>query len=104
MKIAYLIAAHTDSTHLSRLISSLRNPDAYIHFFVHIDGKSDIEQFNNIKKQHDITILQSRIYTYWGGVFSVPISKITYRRMFEFWNKMGQSFLFKWYGLSYMVQ
>lgn len=89
MKIAYLIAAHTDPTHLSRLISSLRNPDADIHFFVHIDGKSDIKQFNNINSHPGVTVCKSRIYTYWGGVLSMPISKVTHRRMFNFRNKLG---------------
>ena len=46
MKIAYLILAHKDPKHLARLVRSLSTPNSY--FFIHIDKKSDIDDFNNI--------------------------------------------------------
>jgi hypothetical protein len=46
MKIAYLILAHKDPKHLARLIRSLSTPNT--SFFIHIDQKSDLDDFNNL--------------------------------------------------------
>ena len=43
MRIAYMIAAHTDPIQLRRLVISLNGED--IEFFIHIDKKNDIQPF-----------------------------------------------------------
>lgn len=44
MKIAYLIAAHTDPVHLSRLINAL-NVEGKTDFYVHLDKKVEINDY-----------------------------------------------------------
>ncbi|MCR5312205.1 MAG: conjugal transfer protein [Bacteroidaceae bacterium] len=68
MNIAYLISAHTDAPQLKRLIEALHT-DA--QFFVHIDKKSDISQFKNIIKQHNVHFLENRIDVRWGTILEV---------------------------------
>lgn len=43
MKIAYLVLAHKDPSHLERLINSLLTPQSA--FYIHLDNKSDISEF-----------------------------------------------------------
>lgn len=47
MKIAYLIAAHTDPLHLRRLISALEIPEV-TDFYIHIDKRVDIAAFTGL--------------------------------------------------------
>lgn len=80
MKIAYLIAAHNDPCQLERLIRALHIPNA-TDFYIHIDRKSPINEFENVKKRiagHEatnITLTSTRVYTNWGGIRNVSIKK-----------------------------
>lgn len=69
MKIAYLIAAHTDHIQLARLISSLYIKNITT-FFVHIDKKANVDLFNGaIKKTKikDVIFIKNRVSVSWGG-------------------------------------
>lgn len=66
MKIAYLIAAHTDPIQLSRLIKSL-DIKGSTFFFIHIDKKVNIEIFKKEIIADNIIYIKKRIKTYWGG-------------------------------------
>lgn len=68
MTIAYLISAHTDAPQLKRLIEALHK-DA--EFFIHIDEKSDIEQFTSIIKGKNIHFLDDRCDVRWGTIIEV---------------------------------
>jgi len=71
MNIAYLILAHNYPKQLNRLIKVLSSRGAY--FFVHIDQKSNIAEFEKIIPENEnIFFLKDnqRIMVYWGG-FSV---------------------------------
>ena len=68
MNIAYLISAHTDPTHLKRLIGSLHE-DA--HFFIHIDRKSDIDIFTSQIKGDNIHFVNRRTDVRWGTINEV---------------------------------
>lgn len=63
MKIAYLILAHNTPNHMQKLISSLSSDSST--FFIHIDKKSNIKDFNKIVG-NNITFTKSRISVFWG--------------------------------------
>ena len=77
MKIAYLIAAHTDPTHLSRLINALHVEGA-TDFYVHLDKKVNM---NDYRKKisiftNKVTWVSDRIDARWGGgILSVDIRR-----------------------------
>lgn len=66
MRIAFLIAAHTDPDHLERLINVLF-VDGITDFFIHIDKKSDITKFKHLENFNGIKLSDKRIYTTWAG-------------------------------------
>ncbi len=68
MTIAYLISAHTDAPQLKRLIESLHTDAQY---FIHIDKKSDINQFTSIIKGMNIHFIEDRIDVRWGTILEV---------------------------------
>lgn len=63
MKIAYLILAHNNPRHLERMIAALRCDNS--RFFVHIDGKSDIANFED-SINDDVVFCEKRSKVYWG--------------------------------------
>jgi hypothetical protein len=63
MKIAYLILAHNNPGHLSRMIAALSHQDC--SFFVHIDGKSNIDDFRHINGDK-VHFIENRLDVYWG--------------------------------------
>lgn len=65
MKIAYLILAHDNPKHLYRLVQSLRHENAVI--FIHIDRKSNIEDFAASKIFPEVVFISERVKVYWGG-------------------------------------
>lgn len=71
MKIAYLISVHKDPAQLYRMIKALNGEDT--HFFVHVDAKVNIADFNI---PDDLTLpppickikfTQNRYHVQWGG-------------------------------------
>jgi len=69
-KIAYLIAAHQDPEHLERLVGAL---DDRADFFIHIDGKQQIEPFIDRIDKPNVFFLtdKDRVKVYWGGFSQV---------------------------------
>lgn len=62
MKVALLIHAHTNPEQLARLVSRLRHPN--VDIFINVDGKVDIEPFNDVVK--DVFFLNDRVEVVWG--------------------------------------
>lgn len=62
---AFLIAAHQDPQHLSRLIDVMNSGQA--HFFVHIDRKVSLAPFQEHCKRDNVTFIDNRIKVSWGG-------------------------------------
>jgi len=58
MKFAYLILAHKDPEHLERLIHALSTSNS--HFFIHIDKKSNMRDFDRIKG-NNIHFIKKRV-------------------------------------------
>lgn len=70
IRIAYIISAYKDASHLLRLINRLNyNAD----FYVHVDLRTDIEPFYNLIK--DKVIFVPRHWISWGGWEQVEYQK-----------------------------
>ncbi|MEO8599032.1 MAG: beta-1,6-N-acetylglucosaminyltransferase [bacterium] len=76
MKIAYLLLAHNNPTHLQRLISALSTRSS--HFFIHVDKKSNVDPFQAIKG-NNIHFVQERVPVYWGDFSQVEAILILLR-------------------------
>lgn len=71
MKIAFLILAHDQPSHLAKLVNALTADCSRI--FIHIDKKADIREFKKFVPEHTHPIYLGhcdRIDVHWGG-FSV---------------------------------
>lgn len=68
MKIAYLILAHDNPRHLRLLVEALLSPRSTV--FVHIDQKSDLNEFSQIKNDN-VFFIKERISVYWGDFSQV---------------------------------
>ena len=73
MKIAYLILAHNQPEHLSRMINSLNSEN--VSFYVHIDKKSDITIFNPSQYPKNVYFQPDRTLISHGG-FSMVIATL----------------------------
>ena len=67
MQINYIILTHKSPTQLERLIAKLDDEEAT--FFVHIDLKTNIEQFKYLQKEN-VIFLEDRVDVVWGD-FSI---------------------------------
>jgi hypothetical protein len=67
--VAYLILAHNEPAHLSRLIRMLDGEGS--DFYVHVDAKSDISSFAPLFGLPRVTFLRSREKVFWGGFSQV---------------------------------
>lgn len=66
MKIAYLILAHNNPAHLLRMIARLSTPDTL--FYIHLDAKTDIEDFEVVAKHPSVVFCKKRISCFWGDI------------------------------------
>ncbi|NDJ23729.1 hypothetical protein GS682_19200 [Nostoc sp. B(2019)] len=64
MNLAYLVLAHNTPNHLCKLIDALNSPN--VHFFIHIDRKSDNSLFKEKINYQNVTFIQDRVSIYWG--------------------------------------
>ena len=67
-KIAYLVLAHNDSEHLSKLIKTL---DHNSDFYIHIDKKSDISEFQKVINKKNAYFIKDRTDISWAGITMV---------------------------------
>lgn len=63
MKIAYLVFAYNNPRLLEREIQALSSPDST--FFIHIDKKSNLDDFARIKGEN-INYIEDRVTVYWA--------------------------------------
>lgn len=69
MKVAYLIAAHTDPAHLARLVNALQ-PQS--EFFVHIDASVSDEPFRRaVGRRSNVHWCGQRTRVEWGNISQV---------------------------------
>lgn len=65
MKIAHLILTHKNPEQLLRLINALDHPSFV--FFVHVDRKSDLQQFTSVIKKSNVFWVNKRARINWAG-------------------------------------
>lgn len=65
MKLAHLILAHNKPEQLARLVAGLAHPDADV--YIHIDAKTDIGPFEQLKKLANVYFIADRVAVYWGA-------------------------------------
>ena len=80
MNVAYLVAAHNNPQVLKRAIGMLSYEDCA--FFIHIDQKSNIEEFSGIRGEN-ILFSEKRIPVYWGGFSQVQATLLLLRQALE---------------------
>ncbi len=64
VKIAFLISAHTDPSHLRRLVNSLPRE---VECFVHVDAKADIDPFRAAIDNPRVHFINQRTNIMWGS-------------------------------------
>jgi len=69
-KICYLILAHADPAHLEKLVSTL---DYKSRIFIHLDAKSEMSDFADIKLPKSAKFISKRVKVYWGGISMIKI-------------------------------
>lgn len=66
MKIAYIILAHRDPELLKKTINKLKDDNS--EFFIHIDLKSNVSRFENLKETSSVHIVKDRVDVKWGSI------------------------------------
>lgn len=64
-RICYLILAHSDPKHFEKLVNAV---DYNSTFFVHIDSKTDIKDFQSLSLPKDLSFIRDRVSVAWGGI------------------------------------
>jgi len=64
-RVAHLVLAHKNPRQLQRMIEALRHPA--FDFYIHIDSKSDMEQFRFLEKEPDVFFVERRARVNWAG-------------------------------------
>jgi hypothetical protein len=77
MKIAYLFFAYKNPVIVKKTIEHLSSADSA--FFIHIDGKSDISQFDAIKGGN-VFFSEKRVPVYWGEFSGVRAIQLLMRQ------------------------
>lgn len=81
MKIAYLILAHKEPKQLYNMIEKLHSKD--VHFFVHIDTKSNFNDFNKLLNNKNHISHYSKFRTSWGSFSLVKSELFLLKKAFE---------------------
>jgi hypothetical protein len=79
LRIAYLILAHNNPNHLKRLVEALSSN--HCAFFIHIDKKSRIQDFQKICGDN-IYYCRQRIAVFWGDFSQVEASLVLLREAY----------------------
>ena len=80
LKIAYLILTHRNPRLLKRTVQALSSDDC--SFFIHIDKKSDIADFSEIRGDN-VSFTNKRVPVYWGEYSQVRAILLLIRQALE---------------------
>jgi hypothetical protein len=69
IRLAYLVLAHENPHHLRRLIAALHSPGA--SFIIHVDAKSAMSDFEEVRNSPGVHLCSKRIPVYWGDFSQV---------------------------------
>ena len=98
MQINYIILTHKSPIQLERLISRLDDQDST--FFVHIDLKTDIEQFKYLQKEN-VIFLEDRVDVIWGDFSIVQATLNAMKSIVEYG---GQGYTILLSGQDYPIK
>jgi len=98
-KIAYLILAHTDPLHLERLVNAI---DYRSSIFIHLDKKSEINNFKKIKLPKSAKFINERVPVYWGGISIVKATLNLIKSALNSGEKLSHLVLLS--GLDYPIK
>ena len=98
MKLAFLITAHTDPTHLKRMIDSLPQDSV---FLVHIDAKADITSFTSIISNPHVYFIKDRTNVMWGSIGVVEAQMKLINKALELHCKVPIDYLVMLSGQDY---
>ena len=98
MKFAFIISAHNDPIHLKRMIESLPQQSV---FMVHIDAKSDLQQFTSIIHDPRVHFAQRRTDVMWGSIGVVEAQMTLIRMALEWHRQEPVDYLVSLSGLDY---
>jgi len=93
MRIAHIIMAHKDPDQLFRLINRLQHPDA--DFFIHVDLKSDIQDFKKVLNLNQTSFIKNRRNCNWGGssflmaIISTMTELLSLNKDYSFFNLLS---------------
>jgi hypothetical protein len=76
MKIAYLILAHDNPSHLQRLVKAVASPSSAC--FIHVDSKSNIMDFLPITSEN-VILIDEQLAVYWGDFSMVEATLVLIR-------------------------
>lgn len=79
-KIAYLVLAHTDTMHFSKLIDALGDK---CDIYVHIDKKSDISSFKAVTNCNNVNFIDDRISISWAGISMIDAQNLLLKKALE---------------------
>ncbi len=97
--LTFLIAAHNDPRHLSRLIGSLPGGSRFV---VHIDGKTDITPFEQLLGgRSDVCFIQERVKVMWGSICHVDCQMRMIRKALELHAPQEGDYFVMLSGLDY---
>ncbi|MGM9712624.1 MAG: glycosyltransferase [Prevotella sp.] len=96
-KIAFLISAHTDPQQLARLIEALPRES---RFFVHVDKKADIREFESAVRDIDgVSFTRERYNVMWGSFGQVRYQMALIRQALD--EAPDAEYFFSLSGLDY---
>lgn len=96
-KIAFLISAHTDPQQLARLIKALPQES---RFFVHVDKKADIREFESaVRGIADVSFTHERYNVMWGSFGQVRYQMALIRQALD--EAPNAEYFFSLSGLDY---
>lgn len=98
MKFAFIISAHNDPIHLKRMIESLPQQSV---FMVHIDAKSDLQQFTSIIHDPRVHFAKRRTDVMWGSIGVVEAQMTLIRMALELHRQEPIDYFFSLSGLDY---
>lgn len=65
MRVAHIIMAHKNPVQLERLVLAMKH--SMFDLYIHLDKKSDYDEFKHIAKYTNVFFIQNRLECNWGG-------------------------------------
>ena len=76
MKLAHLILAHNNPLQLERLVKRLLHPNTDV--YIHLDGKSDIAEFESLKSLGCVYFIKNRTAITWANYSMMKATLISF--------------------------